>query len=672
MLEIKNLKIEIETIQGKMIFKHEFKKMVNIICSKENTTGKSSIIAGIYYALGFEEIIGGKGVKVLTPAFKSTIIHNGVVLEVLESKVFLEISNGKDNITIYRPGKITNRKDNLITVYYGSLNQMSTVKSEDMYVHYQNSAISEKGFHAFLEKFLDLELPLVTTNDESERKLYLQLIFSCMFLEQKRGWADILSGMPHFGIKEPKKRIIEFILNLDVIKNEKLKFELKSLQKKLTTEWKNVYIDFSEKLKPYNLKIKDLSREIEIVEDNFNLNIIYQNEENILVLEDYIIKITEEINLLNRPKKNDVENFEELNKELQITNETIHDFEAKISNIEKELKQEIVTLNNLKHSLTLIEKDINNNKDALKLKKLGSSENLKTFKEICPTCSQKIADSVLISENQNINMSIEENINHLNSQYQLFEFAIAQKENQINNSSEQIEELNTKVRKLRLLSKFIKNDIYSLENSYSEAIVYQKVELQKLVSELNQIKESIGDYTERFVELSINWKQYLYDYETLPINKFTENDENKIRTLRKFFVDNLSDFGYKSKLDLDSVYISKETYLPAIENFDLKFDSSASDHIRAIWAFTIALLQTSNELKGNHPGIIILDEPGQHSIIIDDVKSLFEELNNFNGVNQMIVGITMKESDTMDLIREEFKKGNNGIYIDTHAFKLLE
>lgn len=42
-----------------------------------------------------------------------------------------------------------------------------------MYVHSQNSAQHEKGFHAFLEKFMGMELPIVATTDSTDRKLYL-------------------------------------------------------------------------------------------------------------------------------------------------------------------------------------------------------------------------------------------------------------------------------------------------------------------------------------------------------------------------------------------------------------------------------------------------------------------------------------------------------------------
>lgn len=79
---------------------------------------------------------------------------------------------------------------------------------EDMYVHMRNSATNIKGFHTFLEKFLHLDLPLVPATDGNQRKLYLQLIFSCMFIEQKHGWGDIFSGIPILGIKDSKKRVI--------------------------------------------------------------------------------------------------------------------------------------------------------------------------------------------------------------------------------------------------------------------------------------------------------------------------------------------------------------------------------------------------------------------------------------------------------------------------------
>lgn len=91
------------------------------------------------------------------------------------------------------------------------------------------------------------------------------------------------------------------------------------------------------------------------------------------------------------------------------------------------------------------------------------------------------------------------------------------------------------------------------------------------------------------------------------------------RSSKLHFVENLRKYGYKSVANMDEIKLSEESYLPIIEEFDMKFDSSASDNIRAIWAYTIALMQTSIEKEGNHPGVIIFDEPNQHSIIPEDI-----------------------------------------------------
>ena len=92
---------------------------------------------------------------------------------------------------------------------------------DEFYVHMPNAANNIKGFHNFLEKYIGIELPLVPANDGVDRKLYLQLVFAAMFIEQKNGWSGIYSGMPYLAIKDSKKRVTEFILGLSTFENER-------------------------------------------------------------------------------------------------------------------------------------------------------------------------------------------------------------------------------------------------------------------------------------------------------------------------------------------------------------------------------------------------------------------------------------------------------------------
>lgn len=88
----------------------------------------------------------------------------------------------------------------------------------------------------------------------------------------------------------------------------------------------------------------------------------------------------------------------------------------------------------------------------------------------------------------------------------------------------------------------------------------------------------------------------------------------------------------------------------------MKFDSSASDNIRGIWAYTVALLQVSMSKGGNRPGVLIFDEPVQHSIVPNDMKAFLDSIVKMGKRCQVIIGITVKDSDTqknIDMIDED-------------------
>ena len=61
MLRINRLRVEINTVKGVYGIDESFKDGLTFIASLENTCGKSSILAAIYYCLGFEQILGGAG-----------------------------------------------------------------------------------------------------------------------------------------------------------------------------------------------------------------------------------------------------------------------------------------------------------------------------------------------------------------------------------------------------------------------------------------------------------------------------------------------------------------------------------------------------------------------------------------------------------------------------------
>ena len=103
----------------------------------------------------------------------------------------------------------------------------------------------------------------------------------------------------------------------------------------------------------------------------------------------------------------------------------------------------------------------------------------------------------------------------------------------------------------------------------------------------------------------------------------------------------------------------------------MKFDSSASDGVRVIWAFTMALLQVSIAKAGSHPNILIFDEPAQQSIIPADMKSFIDSVVTLGNDCQVIVAITLNSKELVNII-EGLKEGTyNQVSISEKAFKLF-
>lgn len=670
MLKIDRVRIEIQTEDGLYGVDEEFEAGLNFLASEDNTCGKSSILEAIYYGLGFEEIIGGKGEKVLTSAYKTYIESGDKKLVVLEAKIYLQISNGKETVTLYRTAKMKNRDTKLITIYYTELDKIGEATLiEDTYVHMPNSAVNNQGFHVFLEKFLHLTLPKVPATDGVQRKLYLQLIFSCMFIEQKHGWGDLFSGMPILGIKDAKKRVLEFVMNLDTLNNEKRTEELKIEEARIRSEWellvKNIIGSCNKETcdavglptKPCVLSRIDLT----------GVHIL-KNKQN---LQDYIKELKKEYGEIERTKPKVVDNFDELQEELNETEEVIALYEEDMKWLRERIMQEKAAIQVLNDNLEIINTDLRNNKDAARLRELGSELNCLTSKDVCPICHQRISDSLLPKVEEIEIMSIDENIRHLEAQKEMLKYANESHRQNKDDMDQKLQSLQGKIFTLRRLAKALRSDLYAVDDNLSEALVYKKIELQTRIDRLEGLIKYVEEKKTTFEKLSADWKMYLQNKGKLPKDKFSSNDTKKIKALRKNFVANLENYGYKSVIDKSEIGISDENYLPVIENFDMKFDSSASDNIRGIWAYTVALLQISVDMAGNHPTVLIFDEPVQHSIVPNDMEKFLESIVQLGKACQIIIGITVKDSDTQKIIDKLDRNVYHFIKVQNKAFQKL-
>jgi len=675
MLRINRLRIEIktgnETHGGVYGFDEKFSGGLNFIASLDNTAGKSSVIEAIYYGLGFEEIIGGRNEKVLTSVYKSVIKDNGKIWSVLESGVFLEITNGNEVITIYRAATMAGRDSRLVTVYYGDYDSIGNQETlpEDMYLHDGGAATNEKGFHSFLESFLHLRLPQVQTNG-NDQKLYLQIIFSCLFIEQKHGWADIFSGMPFLGIKDAKKRVVEFLLGLDTLKNEKERNRLKSVKDSITSRWKLIFEDVNRNANRISCFVNGFPMQPKIMseKDYSIINTLTADEKTLALALD---ELQLERNTIKQLKPQNVDNFELLNGELNKISETILSFEESMDDCERKIALSRSAVNQAERNLEVIVRDLSHNKDAAKLQKMGSTIGCLASSGVCPTCNQQMQDSLLHTGDMTI-MSVEENIRHLEGQKSIIEFTRDSHKSNIERLTFIVNDMQSQLYELRRLAQKIRSDIYSTETEWSESIVHKLVSIETKITNYEQFQSFIKQRLDDIAVLSDEWKKYTVDYANLPKKTISDSDIEVIKSLTDNFISNLRKYNYKSAPNIDAVNIPIETCLPVIDGFDMKFDSSASDNIRIIWSFTIALLQTSIAKDGNHPGMIIFDEPAQHSIVQSDIESFIQTILNLKEKSQVIVGITLNNEQLNQSIENLLEHEAKIINVGNQAFNLLK
>lgn len=655
MLKINRLKIIVKTENGFYGYDDTFKKRINFIASFDNTRGKSSCIEAIYYCLGLEELIGGRNEQALRPVFRKSLEYKGKQEKVLETEFYLQIQNQfSETVTVYRTANKENFSPNLIRVYYSSLDIVLNegIKSEDMYVHLSGAATNQKGFHRFLESFLGWDLPYVPTYDDVDRKLYIQTVFSALFIEQKRGWSDILASIPTiFRIKDVRQRVIEFLIGLKTLETERQKQKCKFEENRIRQAWEILFKDISLSLANKQCYLQGIPRQPEILDDNFNDRVFILKQihgQDDISLKSYIENIRNNLEQLKTTHIKVGDNVEELQEELLQSKEKIGEIEKLIENEQGRLIYEKSSVETLRRSLEIINKDLQNNKDALKIKKPGSTQDWCVNKDICPTCRQKINDALLPQDFDYNLMSIEENIKHLESQKAMLEFGLKGRKNNIDLINNCILDLEANLFGLRRIIRTLINDIYSTDDCVMESNIQKKVILENEIEELVSLGEVFEDNIADFRILSDNWKTLLAKKKNLPKDRITQGDLNCLKVFETYLRGNLRDYGYTS-INLSDVEISKDKLLPTVEGFDMKFDSSASDNVRAIWAFTTALMKTSKSCGGAHPNLLIFDEPDQQSIVLKDMENFLTGIADIDC--QVIIGITLKDEDTKNVLK---------------------
>ncbi|MBY0363793.1 MAG: hypothetical protein K2X45_17940 [Phreatobacter sp.] len=658
MIQLRHLRLRSFTATRTFGADIPFKAGLNVV-QAPNTSGKSTCLQAIIYALGLERSLGPQLTIPLPYAMREQIhqFKEDPYDLVLQSYVELEIANAQGEIVVLHRAVVGEKSTKLIQTWNGPSLSSQVLRGEqrDYFVLDGGSATSESGFHAFLARFLDWDLPIVARYDGTECPLYLEAIFPMLFVEQKRGWSSIQGPFPtFFRIQDVARRVMEFLLDLEAAKNRRRRAELRAVISELLGRWSDRRKDMEEAAARVG-RIRGLAVQPSAefaAAPTLDLQLYYQGEWTRLsdVLQIAIGRVAE-------LEASQIETVEQAAPDIQarVTNlrSQLDALSAGLEAVRGEYGAETQDNAALEERVAALETDLKRNQDAQKLQRLGSELGRAASEHVCPTCHQGVSNELLPTV-ENVGMALDENIAFVKSQLELYRSALL-------NSRERLQEiaaryrgserdLQDKQQQLRAL----RQELTRPNASPSRAAIEEIVRLQAFIDRLESIDELANSLLDELGEIASEWALATSNLRQLPVDELTTADKRKIDYLQTAIRRHLDRYGFRS-FQPDEISLAHDNFRPLVLRIDngepvekeINFEMSASDAIRLKWAYYLCCMELMSDFNVNHPGFAIFDEPGQQEV---ESSSLFEFLRAASQSAQNGQQVLVSTSETFEAV----------------------
>lgn len=676
-MHIKSFRIDISCSGAQFGFSTTFQKGLNIIRGS-NSSGKSTIVNCLLYSLGMEELVGGKGEAALSYAVRDYVIHDEKKHHITESYVTVEIENHLgETSTIRRWIKSETHNTKLAEVIESHMPNSGTRGTSYKFIHDNYSAVYQEGFFTYLENFLGLNLPKIHDSNGKRVKLYLQAIFAAIAIEQKRGWTDYIANIPYYSVSNARVRVVEYLLGLGVFDQESQRMELDLESISLNNDWTSKQKELSSQAALLRLNLTGIPNKIASDFDQNNVQALRSangEQSNLYTTIATLKRQYRDLELAINPDGGSPNSpiSEELQQQTAIVTRLVGDYETSLSNLTI-FNSTLSTHIQLK---TQTQEELTRNKTTKKLREYGASKHLHAASDSCPTCHQHIEDSLISINLTGSAMDIETNIHYLESQAKMLAKQEAGLELKIRDAEIICQNFSAQLEKERSVLSSLRKDA-AKGNIVSQAAVKKQVLLEWEIERLEEFSDKLEDALADMAKLATAFKANQDKRKLLPKDRYSEEDKRRIQRFAQHFRGNAGEFDYHSA-DVADIVFNEDSLLPqlsrlelreivdspsdakskaqAVRNGNMAQNSSASDFVRLIWSYIMALYQTasSRDINGNHLGFIMMDEPGQHSMATKSQQALFRMLASQNNF-QAIVAASFDDLDAV------FKESTEGV-----------
>lgn len=609
-MRVEALRLSVQTDAGQVGRSLRFTDGLNVLRA-DNSSGKSTALQSIIYALGLEGMLSPSHRIPLPHAMTDSVTVEGRDYAVSESSVEVQLSNSAGEGIVVSRAVVgaAGRDPRLISVTRGrAMTEPGDFARQDYFVRHPGAARNQAGFHRFFAEFLGLELPRVTKMDGSEVPLYLETLFPYFFVEQKHGWSGIQTRLPtYLGIREVGRRSAEYILGLDVFDRILRRQRIASNITEIEAEWQSVSRQVEELAKVSRVVLRDAPAKVSQGSEVGSLMPLVHLDGQWVTIDDAVGRLTEQVAAASAPVRTVSDDAPQLESDLPALEASLRESLAVASALQDERQELRGREQQLLSRIDALEEDLQRHKDSQLLERFGSEHAHSLIAEhLCPTCHQDLTDGADISAQV---MTVAENIAFIRRQLRVFNDSISDVRRVATAIDVRAAALREQVRGYRAEIRSARETLSSAESSPSVSDISRRVELSQRLTELRGRQSEFRALRETLVALHQRWRDQRGLLADVRSDDLSPADEERLARVETQVRRQLGRYGFDS-LEPDQVAIDRVTYRPTHEGFDLGFDLSASDMIRVIWAYLFALLNVGTQ-DGHHLGFLVFDEPRQ-------------------------------------------------------------
>jgi hypothetical protein len=564
-----------------------------------------------------------------------------VSVDVESSWVEVVVANGAgDVLTIRRvvkPQSGNLPETDLVRTWEGDVSgEENRSPSVDYLVGRPGVATEERGFYRFLAGFLGWQQPQVPAYGGRTVPLYVQVVFGLGYVDQKRGWGGTVPQVPTtYQIVEPLRKAVEFALQLDVLVEAQQRQTLTEQQRELANREERLRgaLEGLARLQGGRVRFTDLPpASAAAVGQNRGLGAAVVSPAAEVLVGDTWLDLNDRIDQLRQARANrGVRAVAEV--EVRPETAALDANLAKAENRLAEISGRLEALNQDEHLLHMQLGALGRRMNALDdeydryrqldaLQRLGSAIAPRTMEDgDCPTCHQSL-DAV---------ESIEGNALPAAETREAIRQDRATVKNLLEEAEQRVELMAVRraawvqeASAARLMVRAAKTDLVAVDGTPSSRDIQLAVEQEQEFARLTNLHGQFLEDADSWTRVAVDLVAVQAELSALRDAQETTKDKRRKGAWVERLRGQLAEFGFESavpaEVEIDS------TMKPVVDSYDIGFQGSASDGIRLRWAYLLSLMETCAEVGGSHPGVLLMDEPGQQGVEQDSLAALYRHL----------------------------------------------